>query len=92
MGLFNTGRTVMTRAIAITSSEEPKFAKFVLDSYRKHIIGNWGDLDESDKKANDKALKTDDRILSAYNMDDRKIYIITEWDRSYTTVMFANEY
>ena len=92
MGLFNTGRSVMTRAIAITSSDEPKFANFVRTSYIRHISGDWGDLDERDKKANDEALKTDDRILSTYNMDNRKIYIITEWDRSATTIMFADEY
>lgn len=58
----------------------------------RHHCGEWGDLCDDDKAANDEALETSDRILSAYQVADRKIYIITEHDRSRTTIMLATEY
>ena len=57
----------------------------------RHHCGEWGDLCDGDKTANDEALETGDRILSAYQIADRKIYIITEHDRSRTTIMLATE-
>lgn len=64
-----------------------------LDRYlRRHHCGDWGDLCEEDKRANDDALLHEDRILSAYQIGEDKIYLITEWDRSYTTILFPNEY
>jgi len=51
----------------------------------------WGDLDPEDVRANEDALKTDNRILSAYLTMGRKIFVITESDRSMTTVLFAEE-
>ena len=60
----------------------------------KHINGDWGDLCKEDKALNDSALANgNDRILSSYtNENDVKIWIITEWDRSVTTILFPEEY
>ncbi|AIY43389.1 hypothetical protein LT85_4231 [Collimonas arenae] len=41
---------------------------------------------------NETAVRAGERILSAYVVADEKIYVITEWDRRYTTVMLASEY
>ena len=41
---------------------------------------------------NDNALKDGERIVAVYNIGDDKIYIITEWDRSVTTILFPSEY
>lgn len=58
-----------------------------------HLSGEWGILDEEDKQANDDALKFGDRLLSAYKLKDRtKIWIITEADRSATTLLLPDEY
>ena len=92
MSKFKTGRTVMTRSVAEGIDYNRKFAEFVYTSLHRHISGDWGDLTDSDKRANDRALKEEDRILSAYDENGWKIYIITEWDRSYTTIMFPEEY
>lgn len=92
MSKFKTGRTLMTRGIAEEIAQNRKFAEFVRTSFLRHISGDWGDLTDSDKRANEAALKEEDRILSAYDENDWKIYIITEWDRSYTTIMFPEEY
>jgi hypothetical protein len=59
---------------------------------RRHHCGDWGDLDAEDRQANEDALEHGARIFSAYVTDDRKIYIVTEYDRSMTTIMLATEY
>ncbi|MFW9688731.1 type I restriction endonuclease subunit M, partial [Vibrio parahaemolyticus] len=45
-----------------------------------------------DKKANDEATHNGQRVLSAYELFGQKIWIITEWDRSVTTMLFPHEY
>lgn len=59
---------------------------------RRHLEGDWGDLCAGDLKLNDEAVAGGDRILSAYTVAGLKVYVITEWDRSYTTVLLASEY
>ncbi len=95
---FPSGQMVCTRGVADLSEEDPEFAKFVQASVTRHFHKDWGDLGQEDKKANDEALKDGERILSAYN-DPRftghgvaSIWIITEGDRSVTTVLFPDEY
>ena len=59
----------------------------------RHVMGDWGDLCDEDKQANDEAIADDLRILSAYRLSDGvKIWIITECDRSVTTVLLPQEY
>jgi hypothetical protein len=78
--------------------ENLNFAKFVQESLNRHVKGDWGDVDDEDKQTNDQALKQGTRLLSAYS-DDRfpkngvaTIWIITEADRSATTILFPDEY
>jgi hypothetical protein len=59
---------------------------------RRHVTGDWGDLDKEDKVANEKALKHQERILSSYDTEHGKFWIITEWDRNTTTVLLPSEY
>jgi hypothetical protein len=95
---FNTGQIVATRGVYDLACENPGFAQFIQKSLNRHVKGDWGDVDEEDKQTNDNALKQDTRLLSAYN-DDRfpkngvaTIWIITEADRSATTILFPDEY
>ena len=95
---FSAGQMVFTRGVADLMAENEEFAKFVTLSLGRHLKGDWGDVDAEDKLSNDEAAKAGDRILSAFN-DDRfpkngiaTIWIITEWDRSVTTVLFPDEY
>ena len=92
MSKFSLGQVVMTRGIANELEQDTKFAKFVTESLKRHATGDWGDLGEEDKSSNEYALENDLRIFSAYIREDKKIYIITEWDRSYTTILFPSEY
>ncbi len=96
--VFNTGQIVATRGVYDLSCQNPDFAQFVQKSLNRHVKGDWGDVDAEDKGANDQALKQDTRLLSSYN-DDRfpkngvaTIWIITEADRSATTILFPDEY
>ena len=58
----------------------------------RHQKGDWGSLDKEDKKANDEALKHGGRLLSAYKVGGIKVWVITEWDRSVTTLLLPEEY
>ena len=61
---------------------------------RRHLHGDWGDLSDDDRRLNDAALKSgDDRLFSSYQVTpDLKLWIITEWDRSVTTLLLPSEY
>lgn len=65
-----------------------------LASYmRRHHCGDWGDLCDEDKQANEDALIHGDRILSHYKLSDgRRIYIITEAGRQSTCILLPEEY
>ena len=59
----------------------------------RHMAGDWGDVDEEDKAANDQALTDGSRLLSAYRTAAaKKLWIITEADRSATTILLPEEY
>lgn len=59
----------------------------------RHAMGDWGDLGQEDVEKNNRALKEGGRLLSSYRSADCvKFWIITEWDRSVTTVLLPNEY
>ncbi len=59
----------------------------------RHECGDWGDLSEDDRAENEFALGKRIRIFSAYHLDDfTKIWIITEADRSSTTILLPDEY
>jgi|TARA_R110000772_G_scaffold266742_1_gene389659 hypothetical protein len=61
---------------------------------QRHLNGDWGDLCDDDRRQNDVALKSgEDRLLSSYQVtSDLKLWIITERDRSVTTLLLPEEY
>lgn len=83
----------MTTMINNEIADNAKFAREALIAMRRYIAHDWGDLDASDKQMNDDAIQTGaDRVVAAYETSCGKIYIVTEVDRSHTTVLFASEY
>jgi hypothetical protein len=59
----------------------------------RHVVGDWGDLDEDDRAENELSIREGFRLLSAYHLrDGTRIWIITEADRSSTTVLLPSEY
>jgi hypothetical protein len=63
-----------------------------LDLITRHVCGDWGDLCQEDKDANDFAVVIGLRILSAYSPPEGKLWVITEADRSVTTILLPEEY
>lgn len=60
---------------------------------RRHLRGDWGDVCPEDAQANDWSLQHGERILSAYHTSAGvKLWVITEWDRSATTILLPSEY
>ena len=61
--------------------------------YLQDIIrDDWGDVCEEDRESNEEALLMQLRILSSYNFSKDKIWIITEADRSVTTILLPSDY
>jgi hypothetical protein len=59
----------------------------------RHARGDWGELCPADKRANDRALREGDRLLSAYKTSTGdRLWVITEADRSATTILLPSEY
>lgn len=88
---FRLGRVVATRAVL---EHLVKIGDTALPYLAQHQNRVWGELDPEDKRANDYAVKHGLRILSKYRLRDRVtyIYVITEADRSVTTLLFPSEY
>jgi hypothetical protein len=60
---------------------------------RRHISGDWGELSEDDVKENEMSVQEGFRLLSSYRtVKGQKIWIITEADRSATTILLPSEY
>ena len=63
------------------------------DLLTRHLRGDWGDLTAEDRKQNDLALENGLRVFSCYVLPkNATVWIITEWDRSVTTVLLPEEY
>ena len=63
-----------------------------LPYYRRHASGDWGKLSEDDKPVNHQALIDGGGLVGSYEVVGEKIYVVTEWDRSVTTMLLADEY
>lgn len=85
--LFNLGQVVITANAAniLTPSD-------ILLGILRHASGDWGTICPDDAALNDEAVTTGDRILSAYGTEERSFWIITEADRSATTILMPEDY
>lgn len=91
---FELGDLYMTCGIGARTEEDSDLTEFIGECLVRYRQCDWGDTCNEDKKANDRAVKVGERILAVYTYPKtgEKIWIITEWDRSYTTVLFPDEY
>lgn len=89
---FTLGQLVSTSAVNdLVESGQLNPMPFI----RRHALGDWGDLPEEDRQSNEQALQYGDRLLSVYdtNLDDEpRLWIITEADRSVTTLLLPSDY
>lgn len=90
--LFKLGSIVQTRGVCERRKEDPEFNSFVQKCLERHAKGDWGDLDEEDKKENQFSLEKRLRLFSAYKQKNWKVWVITEGDRSATTLLFPSDY
>jgi hypothetical protein len=90
MGRFRLGALVWTPGArdAFDQAEESP-----LPYLRRHINGDWGDVSKEDAHENEFSVDHNLRIFSVYHLkDNTKIWIITEADRSATTILLPEEY
>lgn len=93
MNSFELGRIYQTKRIDESRKENTQFDKDVKNSFQRYCRADFSDMCQEDIDLNKSAIANGDgRIFGAYNTSLGKIYIITEYDRSYTTILFANEY
>lgn len=88
--LFQLGQIVGTPGAvqALLEAEQDPLGLLI-----RHVTGDWGDLDDEDKEENDLSVEKGFRILSAYKLETGvKIWIITESDRSATTLLLPEDY
>lgn len=87
--LFSLGHVTATPRILETVSFEE-----MVQALNRHVLADWGELEEEDKRLNEHALIQDDgRLLSCYRSKDGvPFYVITEADRSTTTLLLPEEY
>jgi hypothetical protein len=85
---FELGRIFVTSGVVATL-RPMTIAALLL----RHARGEWGDLlCEADRRANERALREGTRLLSCYGTTAGRVWVITEADRSATTVLLPEEY
>jgi hypothetical protein len=86
--LFRVGRIVATPNVLSRISNDD-----VLAGIRRHQSGDWGEVCKSDRQQNEVSLQNGSRLLSAYRAGNgTKFWVITEADRSATTVLLPEDY
>jgi hypothetical protein len=85
---FRLGHLVSTpNALSQLPNEE------IFRAIQRHQAGDWGDVDEHDRQENERALVEGTRLLSVYRTSEGlKFWVITEADRSATTVLMPEDY
>jgi len=88
VAVFRLGRIVATPNALQSITQDD-----ILKGIQRHQAGDWGELEAGDRESNDQALSQGGRIVSAYNaVNGTRFWIITEADRSVTTVMLPEDY
>jgi hypothetical protein len=87
---FPPGRIVATPG-ALAALEEAGASPGIF--IKRHVTGDWGDVDENDRRENEHSLVQGCRVLSAYTLSNgTRLWVITEADRSATTILLPWEY
>jgi hypothetical protein len=87
--LFPSGKIVITDGAAAVLQESEAAVSLI----RRHLTGDWGEMDAHDRRMNREALRDGARVFSQYTLaSGTRIWIITEADRSVTTILLPDEY
>ena len=88
---------VQTCALPICVLDDPTDLRLsyalLSELFHRHQAGDWGEVDEHDRQENELSLREGFRLMSVYTLPNGvKLWVITEWDRSVTTVLLPDEY
>jgi len=86
------GTIVFTRGVLHLAADGKVGIRRIAELLNRHSKGDWGEVSPEDAKENDLSVSQGFRVLSAYTVNDIKLWIITEADRSATTVLLPEEY
>ena len=89
---FKLGTVVMTNGCFEFMKERALLPAVPAALAARHAMGDWGDVPEEDRNRNNRALEEGGRVMSSYMVGSRKVWVITEADRSVTTLLFPDEY
>lgn len=91
---FESGRLVCTTGIMEAMQGSIAFSHFVSQSVQLYLNADWGSTCPEDWEANDAAIRNGSRILAVYTSEElsQTIWIITEANRHYTTILLPEEY
>jgi hypothetical protein len=90
--MIELGRLVMTSGVSHWSQGNLDRISGLSKIVGRHKNKDWGEVCSEDWETNNVAVENGERILSSYTIDDEKLWVITEWDRSITTILFPSEY
>ncbi|WP_080419380.1 hypothetical protein [Burkholderia ubonensis] len=87
---FKLGRILATpAALSVVANANVSIVHLLI----RHVCGDWGDLSEPDREQNELAVEAGARILSSYVLaDGQAVWVVTEWDRSVTTLLLPGDY
>lgn len=89
---FDLGQVVVTRKVHELQGSNERFLIDIANAVWMYKHKKWGATCEADARMNDEALVIGERIVAKYKTCEGDIFIITEWDRSVTTILFPEEY
>jgi hypothetical protein len=88
INMFELGKVVTTTAVRETEHQDD-----LLWALSRHQSGDWGEVSEDDKRCNDDSVDGRGRLLSAFTLlSGNKVWCLTEWDRSCTTILYPSEW
>jgi hypothetical protein len=86
--MITLGQVVLTCGVDAMGFEYSE----LLHLLSRHVNGDWGAVCEEDAQTNDDAVEHGDRVMSVYIHKGVRLWVITEWDRSVTTILLPQEY
>ncbi len=83
---------VRTMGITNAMAADGDFVTEIIRILCRFVNRDWGEICKDDKELNDSADERNDRIVARYKTSKGDVLIITEWDKSVTTILFSSEY
>ena len=89
---FDLGMVVMSEGVEDLVNKDSMYKLEVGKCLNRHHNGDWGCVSKEDALMNNTAVEIAEQIMSMYSTSEGRIWIITEHDRSVTSILFPSEY